>query len=46
LGYVINLSVDSIYDKAFLFVEHCDGRDTTKKLQGGYQILLIEINMV
>ena len=45
LGYVMNLSIDSIYEKAFLFVEHCDGRDTTKKLQGGYQITLLDLKL-
>jgi hypothetical protein len=47
-GHTVNLSVDSSYTHVYLFIEHCDGHinsvpTSTPKLQGGYQVTLVDL---
>lgn len=47
-GHTLSLSVDSSYTHVYLFVEHCDGHissvpSSTPKLQGGYQVTLVDL---
>jgi hypothetical protein len=47
-GYIFTIILSCSIEKIYLFIEHCDGHttstpSTTPKLQGGYQIISVNL---